>query len=104
MSKTSIAAQIAALASAVAIAAVPDVADADGVERCYGIALAGENDCATAFEHSCAGQSTEDYSGMDWTIVPMGTCVAPGSTSAFDGHGGPIEPGSPAEAEARNYG
>lgn len=89
MSNVSIAAQIAALAGAVAAMAAP--AAAEGLERCYGISMAGENDCAAAFAHTCAGQSTEDYSGADWAIVPMGSCVEPGATSAFEGRGGPID-------------
>lgn len=90
MSNASIAAQIAALAGAVAVMAAPAAA-AEDLERCYGVSMAGENDCAAAFAHNCAGQSMEDYSGADWMIVPMGTCVEPGSTSAFEGHGGPID-------------
>jgi uncharacterized membrane protein len=35
--------------------------------KCYGIAKAGENDCANgAGTHSCAGQSKASYSGDDW--------------------------------------
>ncbi len=97
MSNASIAAQIAALAGAVAAMAAP--AAAEGLERCYGISMAGENDCAAAFAHTCAGQSTEDYSGTDWAIVPMGSCVEPGATSAFEGRGGPIDVDRPTPAE-----
>lgn len=39
--------------------------------RCYGIAKAGENDCANAVgSHSCAGLSKMDYSGAEWRDVP----------------------------------
>lgn len=68
---------------------------AEDRERCYGIVEAGQNDCAAAFIHSCAGLATEDYSGAEWAIVPMGTCVEPGSTTAFDGVGGPIDTARP---------
>ena len=95
MPRPSIAAQIAALAGAVAVMATPVDSDAGDRERCYGIAEAGQNDCAAAFVHSCAGLATEDYSGTEWTIVPMGTCVEPGSTAAFDGIGGPIADARP---------
>ncbi|WP_300544550.1 DUF2282 domain-containing protein [Maricaulis sp.] len=44
------------------------------MERCYGIALAGENDCAAGPGTSCAGTSTVDYQGNAWTYVPEGTC------------------------------
>ena len=77
---------------------------AEDLERCYGIAEAGQNDCAAAFIHSCAGQATEDYSGADWTIVPMGTCNEPGSTTAFEGYGGPIDAERPAASEEGSHG
>ncbi|TVP88012.1 MAG: DUF2282 domain-containing protein [Thioalkalivibrio sp.] len=44
------------------------------MERCYGIALAGENDCAAGAGTSCQGSSTIDYQGNAWTLVPEGTC------------------------------
>ena len=44
------------------------------MERCYGIALAGENDCAAGPGTSCEGTSTVDYQGNAWTYVPEGTC------------------------------
>ncbi|WP_421788437.1 DUF2282 domain-containing protein [Hyphobacterium sp.] len=46
----------------------------NGMERCYGIALAGENDCAAGPGTSCEGTSTVDYQGNAWTYVPEGTC------------------------------
>ena len=46
-----------------------------GKERCYGIAKAGQNDCANgAGTHSCAGQSKADNSPDDWKYVAKGTC------------------------------
>ncbi len=46
-------------------------------EKCYGIAKAGQNDCANqAGTHSCAGQSKADMSLDDWKYVAAGTCVA----------------------------
>ncbi|MBI1236907.1 MAG: DUF2282 domain-containing protein [Alphaproteobacteria bacterium] len=50
-----------------------DMADA-AMEQCYGIALAGENDCAAGPGTSCEGTSTIDYQGNAWTYVPEGTC------------------------------
>ncbi len=39
--------------------------------RCYGVAKAGENDCANASgSHSCAGLSRVDYSGAEWRDLP----------------------------------
>lgn len=43
--------------------------------ECYGISLAGENDCAAGPGTSCEGTSTVDYQGNAWTLVPEGTCV-----------------------------
>ena len=43
-------------------------------EKCFGISLAGENDCAAGKGTTCAGSSTVDYQGNAWTFVPAGTC------------------------------
>jgi len=48
--------------------------DADNFEHCYGIALAGENDCAAGAGTSCEGTSTIDYQGNAWALAPEGTC------------------------------
>jgi uncharacterized membrane protein len=45
-----------------------------GKEKCYGIALKGQNDCASKGVNSCAGQSKVDYEGTAWKLVPKGTC------------------------------
>ena len=50
-------------------------ADAAEFEKCYGIALKGENDCATADGTTCAGTSTIDYDGKRWKTVSKGACV-----------------------------
>lgn len=47
---------------------------AEGQVECYGISLAGENDCAAGPGTSCEGTSTVDYQGNAWTLVPAGTC------------------------------
>lgn len=86
-----------ALVGALSILASADemMAQASDRERCYGVAEAGDNDCATmpgvAGEHDCAGQSAIDFNGQDWVLVPAGTCLEPGSTTAFDGLGGPLD-------------
>lgn len=43
-------------------------------DKCYGIALAGENDCKAGPGTSCEGTSTIDFQGNAWTHVPRGTC------------------------------
>ena len=59
-------------------------------EKCFGIALAGENDCAAGPGTSCEGTSTVDFQGNSWTLAPKGSCeyiVTPdgrGSLSALD--------------------
>ncbi|TFW28214.1 BufA1 family periplasmic bufferin-type metallophore [Duganella callida] len=44
-------------------------------EKCYGVAKAGQNDCAAGAGTSCAGTSSIDYQGDAWTLVDKGTCV-----------------------------
>ncbi|MEQ6247392.1 DUF2282 domain-containing protein [Sulfitobacter sp. HNIBRBA3233] len=49
-------------------------AEAAAKEKCYGVSLAGENDCAAGPGTTCAGTSTVDYQGNAWTLVDAGTC------------------------------
>ncbi|HEY9271444.1 DUF2282 domain-containing protein [Achromobacter sp.] len=44
-------------------------------EKCYGVALKGQNDCYAGAGTSCAGTSTADYQGNAWKLVPQGTCT-----------------------------
>ena len=70
MNKTALLSVAAALAGAVAMVQATGPAQAAEGVKCYGIAVAGQNDCANqAAGHSCAGQSTVDYSGMDFKAV-----------------------------------
>jgi len=62
------------IASSLTVAATHALA-ADDMEKCYGVALAGENDCAAGPGTTCAGSSTMDYQGNAWKLVPAGTCV-----------------------------
>ncbi len=45
-----------------------------GADKCYGIALAGKNDCAAGAGTSCAGTSTIDYDPGHWKYVAKGSC------------------------------
>ena len=65
------------VASAVAAALVghTTTATAQAQEKCFGVSLAGENDCAAGPGTTCAGTSTVDYQGNAWTLVPAGTCA-----------------------------
>jgi uncharacterized membrane protein len=64
----------AALAVALAIAASPAATAAEN-ERCFGVALAGQNDCAAGPGTTCAGTAVNDYQGNAFKIVAKGTCV-----------------------------
>ena len=59
-------------ASTLATANVASAGQA-GKDKCYGISLAGENDCAAGPGTTCAGTSTVDYQGNAWKLVPAGT-------------------------------
>ena len=60
-----------------ALAATP--VSAGGKEKCYGVSLAGQNDCGNlAGTHSCAGQSTIDNDPGEWKLVSKGTCKSIG--------------------------
>lgn len=68
-------------------------------EKCYGIAKAGRNDCASASGvHSCAGQAKADADPGDWRYVAKGTCVGLGGKNPFTpgAKGSPSSPASPA--------
>jgi uncharacterized membrane protein len=73
-----------ALAAVIAIGAITAHAadDKAATEKCYGIAKAGKNDCASN-GHSCAGQSKAQGNGKEWVKLPAGTCdrIVGGSTS-----------------------
>ncbi len=70
------AAAIASIAiAAIATAASAGNAPAKPMEKCYGIAKAGKNDCKAGPGTSCAGSSTRDYQGNAWKLVPKGTCL-----------------------------
>ncbi len=47
-----------------------------GKEKCYGVSLAGMNDCAAGPGTTCQGTSTVDFQGNAWAFVPGGTCAS----------------------------
>jgi uncharacterized membrane protein len=51
-------------------------------EKCYGVNVAGMNDCSTR-GHVCAGESKTASDPRSWIYVPVGTCakIAGGSTT-----------------------
>jgi uncharacterized membrane protein len=63
-------------ALAAALAAHATTATAEGAtEKCFGVAMAGQNDCAAGEGTTCAGTSKVDYQGNAWKLVPAGTCA-----------------------------
>lgn len=74
-----------ALSSALSIvAATPSVAQQATKEKCYGISLKGQNDCAAGAGTTCAATSKVDYQGDAWKLVAKGSCL---STSTPHGPG-----------------
>ncbi len=64
---------------AAALASVAGPASAEdkmaGKEKCYGVAMKGQNDCAAGAGTTCAGTAKVDYQGNAWKAVPAGSCV-----------------------------
>ena len=58
-----------------AMTLVAGTAGAQTMEKCFGVSLAGKNDCAAGPGTTCAGTSKVDYQGNAWTLVPAGTCM-----------------------------
>lgn len=65
----------ASLLTAVAGLSAQGAVAQDATEKCYGIALAGQNDCAAGPGTTCAGTAVLDYQGNAWKAVPAGTCL-----------------------------
>jgi uncharacterized membrane protein len=47
-----------------------------GMEKCYGVAKAHENDCKAGPGTTCAGTAKADYQGNAWSLVKKGTCTS----------------------------
>ena len=62
-----------AVGSLLAMGSVTASAQDATKEKCFGVAEAGKNDCATA-KHSCAGQAKTDKAADEWKHVPKGEC------------------------------
>ena len=60
---------------------IAHAADPKGMEKCFGVAKAGKNDCGSnKTAHSCAGHSKMDYDPNDFKVVKTGTCVQMGGS------------------------
>ncbi|MBC3209620.1 DUF2282 domain-containing protein [Pseudomonas sp. SWRI111] len=77
-----------ALGSALSIATVSTAQAADAnMEKCFGVALKGKNDCAAGAGTTCAGTAKMDYQANAWKLVPKGTCVTTESKTSPSGFG-----------------
>lgn len=76
-------------AVAAALAAQATTASAQAKEKCFGVSLAGKNDCAAGAGTTCAGSSKVDYQGNAWKMVDAGTCV---TMTKDGGRTGSLEP------------
>lgn len=84
----SAAALVLALGSALSMTAVSTVHAADDtMEKCFGVALKGKNDCAAGAGTTCAGTAKMDYQGNAWKSVPKGTCATMESKTSPTGFG-----------------
>ena len=108
MKKRQFVATTAASLLALGLLAVTGESRAAAMEKCFGIAKAGQNDCAGTHNcaglaglHGCKGSSKVNYDPADFKLVPDGTCAKlggldlnqaravlrnPGATKAFEAH------------------
>lgn len=66
---------LAALASGAAMAQDKAMDTKPAMEKCFGVSMAGKNDCAAGPGTTCAGTSKTDYQGNAWKYVPAGSCT-----------------------------
>ncbi|KIC21680.1 BufA1 family periplasmic bufferin-type metallophore [Leisingera sp. ANG-Vp] len=94
MSNTAKSLAVAGAVAAALTAASTIPAAAATKEKCYGVSLAGQNDCAAGPGTTCAGTSTVDYQGNAWTLVDAGTCEGLELPAQADGsaRSGSLEP------------
>ena len=84
ISHAALAASIAFAATGAALTAPASAQTKPAMEKCFGVALAGKNDCKAGAGTSCAGTSKADYQGNAWKLVKAGTCT---STKTPKGNG-----------------
>lgn len=88
---------MAALASSANAQQQPTADMMKNMEKCYGVALAGKNDCKAGKGTTCAGTSKVDYQGNAWSLVKKGTCdqvatpLGKGSTKCLTDRGGKFD-------------
>lgn len=72
---TTIAGSLAAAFTMISVASAGPAPVQANADKCYGVALAGKNDCAAGPGTTCAGTSKVDYQGNAWKYVAKGTCT-----------------------------
>ncbi|THF53763.1 BufA1 family periplasmic bufferin-type metallophore [Allorhizobium terrae] len=83
----------ASLGAALAVVGTLPAQAADTKEKCYGIAMKGQNDCAAGPGTTCAGTSKIDYQQNAWKLVPAGSCE---TMKTPNGHGSLTQGPAPA--------
>ncbi|MFJ4196193.1 DUF2282 domain-containing protein [Pseudomonas sp. NPDC089534] len=79
---------VLALGSALSLAAVSTAHAADdNMEKCFGVAMKGKNNCAAGPGTTCAGTAKMDYQPNAWKLVPKGTCTTTESKTSPTGFG-----------------
>ena len=76
-----------ALGAALSLATMGAHAQAAKTEKCFGVSLKGQNDCAAGAGTTCAGSSKTDYQANAWKLVPAGTCAKTVSNTSPTGFG-----------------
>lgn len=76
ISASMLASALAMAVSGASLVSTPGQAAAAEQEKCFGIAMAGQNDCAAGPGTTCAGTSKVDYQGNSWKYVDAGTCTS----------------------------
>ena len=80
-----------ALIAATSLAGAARAADMADKEKCYGVALKGQNDCKAGPGTSCAGTAAIDYQGKAWKLVDAGSCLKiGGSLTEREGNAAPV--------------
>ena len=91
MSKTLTSTTLSAAALALALGSALTLSTAPAVgaemEKCFGVALKGKNDCAAGPGTTCAGTSKIDHQGNAWKLVPKGSCEKTASPTSPTGFG-----------------
>lgn len=85
MSNTAKTLAIASAFAAAMVAGAATTASAQTKEKCYGVALAGQNDCAAGPGTTCAGTAKVDFQGNSFKLVDAGTCLTIDLPAMADG-------------------